>query len=242
MENNLMILLGSFLGGLTQGVSGFGAVVVMMVIFPYFETLKDSMAISSMCAMPMNLFTVFLYRQKISFKKVLGPVMAYYVATLLFTRIAAAMNLEAFKPVFGAFLVFLSLYFMYFSKKIHVKESKWTAILCMFTAGLTMTFFGISGPVIVLYYVAVLTDKEEYVGTLGFIFLITNIFTAFVRGANGFYRWELVAPIAFGFVGVLSGFYLGSRLIRIIDGVTVKKLVYIILAVSGSITALKGIF
>lgn len=241
MGNNLIILVGGFLAGLIQGVSGFGAVVVMMVIFPYFETMKDSMAISSMCAMPMNLFTVLLYRTKIRFKKVLGPVAAYYVATLLFTRIAAAMNLETFKPMFGTFLVLLSLYFMYFSKKIHVRESNITAILCMFTAGMTMSFFGISGPVIVLYYVAVLTDKEEYVGTLGFIFLITNIFTAVVRLANGFYRWDLLAPIACGIVGVLSGFYLGSRLIRIINGATVKKLVYIILAISGSITALKGI-
>ena len=241
METNLTILAGGFLAGLTQGVSGFGAVVLMMVIFPYFETMKDSMAISSMCAMPMNFFTVFLYRTKIRFKKVLVPVTAYYVATILFTRIAARMNLEAFKPVFGAFLVFLSLYFMYFSKKIHVQESRWMAILCMFAAGMTMSFFGISGPVIVLYYVAVLTDKEEYVGTLGFIFLITNIFTGLVRLANGFYRWELLMPIACGIVGVLSGFYVGSRLIRIIDGATVKKLVYVILAISGSITALKGI-
>ena len=169
------------------------------------------------------------------------PVAFYYLSSFLFTRVAAAMNLEAFKPVFGVFLVILSLYFMFFSKKIHLKNSLRNACLCMFLGGCTMSFFGISGPVIVMYYVSVLTDKEEYVGTMGFIFFITNLFTAFMRGMNGFYRWELMPAVGFGTLGVLLGFYTGSRIIRYINGATVKKIVYAVLAISGTLTAVKGL-
>ena len=238
----LGIIFGSsFLAGLIQGVSGFGGVVVLMTILPYFETMKDSMAISGICAMPMNISTVLLYRKKIQFRKVLLPVASYYVATLLFTKVAASMNLEAFKPIFGIFLVCLALYFMIFAKKIHVQESLRNGVLCMFAAGIAMSFFGISGPIIVMYYVAVLSDKEEYVGTLGFIFLVTNFFTTVVRYMNGFFTLALLPAIGSGTAGILLGFFTGARLIKYIDGATVKKIVYVFLAISGAITAVKGL-
>ncbi len=241
MMEIITVFITSLFAGLVQGVSGFGAVVILMVVLPYFETMKAAMSIAGVCAMPMNLTIIHRYRDKVRFRQAIGPMLFYFAGTTFFTHLASGVNLEAYKYLFGIFLFALALYFMFFSKKIKLENTFRNAVICMLVASITNSFFGISGPLMVLYYVAVLKDKEEYIGTMSALFFTGNLYSTFVRLYNGFFTTEMIPSMIAGSVGMVIGSIIGGQIVKHIDGAKVKKIVYAVLAVSGAITAVKGL-
>lgn len=236
-----MVFVASLLGGFVQGVAGFGALVVVMIVLPYFMPLKLATALAGLGTLPTNFVMSCKYRQKIRYKTVIIPLAFYFLSMTIFVHLAAAINLESLKPVFGLFMMGLSVYFSYFSSKIHVQNNLRNAILCMVVAGFTASFFGISGPVFVLYYVSVLADKEQYIGTMAFIFLLAELFGGLVRYLNGFFSLSDFPVVLMELSGMLLGSQIGNRLVSRIDGAKLKKIVYGMLAISGAMTFVKGI-
>jgi len=241
MEMLAIVFLASLVGGFVQGVAGFGALVVVMIVLPYFMPMKLATALGGLTTQPMNLLISLKYGHKIQYKTVVIPLFFYFLSCTFFIHLAASLNLESLKPVFGLFMLGLSVYFSYFSSKVHVKNNLRNAVLCMVAAGFTASFFGISGPVFVLYYVSVLTDKEQYIGTLAFIFLISEVYGGIVRYLNGFFSLSDFPIVLMGLSGMLIGSQLGNRLVSRIDGTKLKKIVYGMLAISGATTFIKGI-
>ena len=234
----LIVLLTTMVGGYIQAITGFGCAVVMMVVFPHFFNMLQAPALSSAIAFGLSATMAWRFRKHIEPAKAL-PMAAIYVAvSTVVIRMARELDLDLLNLVFGGFLVLLSLYYLFLSDNMAVRPNLVTTLLCAGVAGLFGGLFGVGGPLLVLYFIAVSRDKESYIANLQIIYLITNITNTTTRVLNGIYTWDLVPLTLLGIVGINLGKMAGLRVLDRIDIVRMKKLVYLFIGVSGAINVI----
>jgi uncharacterized membrane protein YfcA len=77
MEFITYIFLPAFVAGIIQGVTGFGAGVVMMMFLPLQYSIIQSAGVSSAICMILCAAMVYRYRKTINFKKIIAPAIIY---------------------------------------------------------------------------------------------------------------------------------------------------------------------
>ena len=90
----------------------------------------------------------------------------------------------------------------------------------------------------VVYFLAAMDDKEQYLATIQFFFFTTGLYTMILRCVNGIYTLDLMPYTVIGLIAVILGKWIGGRIVDRIDTVTMKKIVYVFLGLSGIATLL----
>ena len=113
---NPMIIVAciAFLGGIVQGVTGFGAGIVMMMVLPMFFLIPQAAGISSTIGLMLCSLMAYRYRKSVNLKKAVIPSALFLVVSSCSAYFAMYVNQELIKKIFGAFLIALSIYFIFF--------------------------------------------------------------------------------------------------------------------------------
>ena len=94
-------------------------------------------------------------------------------------------------------------------------------------------FFSIPGPALVLYFTVATRSKEEYIATLQFSFtvqLVAKIIYLWARrGLSGYIAGHIPGVVAASAIGIV----LGLRLFDRVSAKTLRRLVLILMVVSG---------
>ena len=171
----MWILLITFAGGLVQAVTGFGGGIVIMTVLPNLVSMNLAPAISNTICTPLACAIAWKYRKHASVKTNIILCLAFMAASTVAIEITARVEMNHLKPVFVGFLVLMGLYSLFFSDKVTVRGNLATALFCSCASGLLAGLFGIGGPFMVLYYLAVTRTKEEYLENINFLFGITAV-------------------------------------------------------------------
>lgn len=229
------------LSGLVQSVTRSGGGIMAMLFLPNFMPMKVAPALSDTICTPLSGSISWKYRKFISRGKILVPAIFYLISSGICIKLSTVVNLDSLKAVFGGLLVVLAFYFIFFSGKIHLKGNFLTAFLCSLFSGVMAGFFGIGGPLMVLYYLAVTDEKEDYLGTINLFFTITAIYQIAMRAITGVLTLDLVPLMLAGIAGVLVGKTIGGKIVDRINGELMKKIIYVFLAIAGVITIIKAV-
>ena len=229
----LVVFFASIVAGVIQSVTGFGSGIFMMLFFPLFFPILQASALSSSISLVSNVSLSWRYRRKCQWKLTLFPSIVYILTSSAAILLAPYLPTETLKKVFGGFLVILSIYFLTVSGRIKIKANLVSATICGALSGVVGGLFGIGGPPMVIFFLAALDDKEQYLGTIQFFFLVTSFYTFIFRIINGIYGVELIPFSLIGIVGILIGKAIGTRIIDRINADTMKKIVYVFLGFSG---------
>ncbi len=230
------LVVGAFFGGFIQPITGFGsALILVLFLSPFYSmTIAPSLAAGisiGLCA-PM----VWRSRKSIDWRGALFPVAVYTAVNILVIRMLGSFDLKLLTMVFGAFLVVLSVYYLFFAKKVSVKPSRTAAFLCSAFSGITGGLFSVGGPLMALYFVASTDRRETYVGNLQFLFTVTNIVSALMRAAGGLYPASLLPATLLGTAAIIAGERVGARVSAHVNASNIKTVVYIGVGVSGLLT------
>ena len=238
----LYVLIPSIGGGLVQGTTGFGSGIFVMLFFPYFLPLLQSSALSSLAGVFICISMAWKFRKNINPKVVILPAIFYFIASFLALRFAVNTDMSQLKAVFGLFLIAISLWFMFFADKVRIKANLLTAFICGSIAGVASGLFGIGGPPMVIYMLAITgDDKEAYLANTQFFFCLTGIYTAFLRVVNGILTPDLLPLVIPGMIGMTIGKNVGVNIVEKIDVKLMKKLIYAFLGLSGLLTFVTNI-
>ena len=239
LETLLVVAGSSTAAGVVQALTGFGAGIVQMLFFPMLLPLLSASALSGAISLMLAVGMAWQYRKHIRKDLLVVPAIVYAVVSALALSFADSFDTTVMLKVFGAFLILLSVYFLGFSGKLRVKANVGTAAVCATLSGVVGGLFGIGGPPMVVYYLAAMEDKREYLGTIQAFFCFTNTYTLVVRLLKGFYTADMLLPTAVGIAAILLGQFIGGRIQSRINGDTMRKLVYAFLGVTGVINLLK---
>ena len=234
----LAIVAAALAAGVVQTVTGFGAAIFMMLIMPHFFDMFAAPAVTSAITVGLSLTLAWKFRAHIRWKTCLFPALVYLLFSTASISLAKKLNLEHLSFAFGIFLIVLSVYFFVFSERITMRANRGTAAVCAMVSGITSGFFGIGGPLMAVYFISAIKEKESYIGTIQFLFAATNIVNLFVRIANGIYTMDLLPATVLGFAGITIGKLVGLRILDRIDPARIKKLVYAFVGISGILSLL----
>ena len=233
-----VVFLAPIVAGLIQTVTGFGSGIFMMVFFPTIFPILGASAISSAISLAGTCSLSWHYRKHCKWKLTLIPALIYILVSSGAILLAPYLPTDILKKVFGVFLMLLSVYFLVFSSKMKIKATLLSATVCGTLAGILGGLFGIGGPPMVIYFLAALDSKEEYLGTIQFHFFVTGVYMLFFRIYKGILTMDMIPYILLGMAGIMIGKKLGTKIVDRINADTMKKLVYAFLGVSGFLNLL----
>lgn len=232
----LAVGLSSVAAGFLQTVTGFGAATVLMVVLPCFFDMVVSPALSSSICMGLAASLALRFRHAIRLRLVLFPILIYTAASVLSIRLSAEADLWLLSVIFGAFLVILSGYFLFFSSEAALKGGPLSMTICSIVSGVCAGLFSIGGPTMALYYLSAAKEKDEYIANIQFLFAVTYAAGLPARISSGAYTADLLPMTVLGIASILAGQQLGLSVSEKLDAELVKKLVFIYVGITGIIT------
>lgn len=233
MEIYILIILVVCLGAFVQSSAGFGFSIITMSLFPLFFSVIDSMILVVFTNLVAIVFIVVKYFKHIQFKLLVVPLILLLITTYYGLVNAVKIDNDIFMKILGIALILLSIYFYFFSKKIKMPANQLTATITGVVAGLMNGFLSIPGPAVVLYYSAAIKDKKEYIATVQFLFLSSTLLKIAFFTTQYDVSLEIIKLIPFTILAAMLGTFLGHRAFKKMNSETLKKLVYIVMAVAG---------
>ncbi len=229
-----LILIG--LGaGFVQRVSGFGLGIFAMLFMPYFIPTTSATAISSLFSCGTSSYNAICYRKNIPFKTVLPLICSALVTIPVAVSLSAYVPKDVFKIILGAVLIVLSIYFIFFNRKLTIKPTILNGVIAGAVGGALGGLFSTGGPPIVLYLTHATDDKERYFAGIQFYFCFSNIYATITRIFKGIIDWTVLLYAVVGFAGCMLGDFVGKFFFNKLDPEKFKLVIYIGMIVSGII-------
>lgn len=229
-----VLLLATFLGGLVQGISGFAFGIVFIAIMQNFMPYTELLALSALLCIVMLAVNAFLYRKHIVWRWLPLPLAINFVfvmGALRFLKYTASF--PYWHKLLGVVFILLSLYLYFWQQKLQIRPTLRNALLFCGTGGIMTGLFGMGGPPMVLYFLAIANDKEQYLSTSQMFFFFTVLYEFAGRWLNDMVHTSTLQYAAIGVGAVLLGLWIGNRIFRYIDVKLLKSIIYGIMFVNG---------
>lgn len=229
----LMILI-MFGGSFIQRVTGFGYGIFAMTFLPYFfENYTEANVLTSILSCVTSIVVCIRMFKIVSWKNNIFPVIGCLVSVYFAVRFMKSSDDTTLRVLLGIVLILLSIFFMFFSGKIHIRKSWYGGLIAGALSGVLNGLFSMGGPPVVIYFMESEEDTSHYLATIQTFFAITNIYSIGIKVAAGFVTQNVLVCVAIGAVGMIAGMIVGARVSDRINGDMMKKCVYAVMAFSG---------
>ncbi|AUH38206.1 permease [Lactiplantibacillus plantarum] len=229
----LLVFLPGLLAGLVQGLTGFGAAIVMMIFLPQLFPIAQSAAVAGVIMAASVITLVWRYHQHIHFRQIIVPFIVYASVAAYSVHLGQVLDVQLLRRLLGALLVSLAGYFSLSKRAANQTYPWWLAGLFMIISGFFNGLFGIGGPLMDLYFLSLADTTADYLGNLQTFFLIDVVYISTVRVLNGILTPVLLPHIMIGMVGAVIGTALAARILSRLPMTTVRHLIYLFIGLSG---------
>jgi len=220
--------------GFVQRVSGFGLGIFVMLFLPYLmPSHTAAAAISCLFSLFTSTSNAIKNRKHISYATVMPMIVAAFVCIPVAVYFSSSVPTRLFQILLGIVLIALSLYFLFFNSRIHIKPTKRNGVIAGALGGTLNGMFSTGGPPAVLYLTHATTDKLAYFASIQFYFAFTNLWSTATRAINGIITWEILLYTAIGLIGCVVGNFFGSKVFDKLDAAKLKTIIYIGMIISG---------
>lgn len=227
------VAIASFIAGFLQGCTGFGAVMIMMMILPFFFPISDSIGIANSSTLAGNISVAYQYRKHFKIKTVFIPALINMIVNGIAILISIKTDKILIKKSFGVFLVILAAYYLFFNKGKNWILSPPVRMAMVIGFAVTSAFFGVGGPLIALYFMNTTESREEYLGSIQFFFMLASLFNIVFRIATGLLVKDHILPIIIGMLCVMLSGFLSRPFVKRMNVKHAEILTYIFVGLTG---------
>ena len=228
-------------GAFVQRVTGFGMGIFAMLFLPYFFPSHGmAAAVIGLVNCAGSVYNAVRHRKHIRLRLMLPMVGTALALIPLAVYWSASLPQSVMKRLLGVVLVALSIWFLFFSKRVHMKPTIPNGMAAGAVSGLLNGMFTTGGPPAVLYLIHATSDKLVYFATIQAFFAFTNSFSSVNRALNGLITLPVLALAAVSMAGWGLGNTLGSRVFEKLDAERLRRIVYYGMVVSGVLMILQG--
>ena len=230
----LYVILVGFGAAFVQRVSGFGLGIFAMMFLPHFLPSHTAAAtISCLFSCYTTTFNSIRYRKDVAYKTAIPMLAAALISIPIAVYFAAKVSAKIFEILLGSVLVVLSIYFLFFNKKIKIKPTIPNGIVAGTLGGALNGLFSTGGPPAVLYLTSATPNNITYFATIQFYFCLTNIYATANRAINGLITTDLLIYAGVGILGCIAGDFFGRKIFDKLDAQKLKYIIYIGMIISG---------
>ena len=233
-----------FAGGLAKGVLGVGLPMIALPLLYTSLPIREAVAIMYGPVLLMNVWQAFQGGWFLTALRKFWPMMTAVVAgTWLGAKALVGIDATTLQVIVGATVAGFSLVNLLQPKlAVSPKHFLWLSVV----VGVTGGFFGgltlFIGPAVIMFMVALRIPKEEFIGTIGLVYLLGIIPTGITYVAEGVLRAEHIVPTLIAcvpvFVGMLAGQWIRGR----VNEDTFRKTLLVALVLIGLNMVRQGLF
>lgn len=230
----LFFFLFCLLAAIVQRVSGFGFGIVIMTVLPYImPTYGEATTLSGLMAMMTSIMVVARLWRQVNWSHLLPILFTFLIVSFFAVLFVSAVDDKLLKHILGVILILVSIYFLYFSERIHIRPTLPMQIGMGTISGMMGGFCGMQGPPAVLYFLQSEPTKEKYLAIAQTYFLLGNLCMTFYRAGNGFLTATVGRYWCLGILAVIAGSWIGGKIFERLSQKRLRYVVYIYMAISG---------
>lgn len=226
------IMLALVLSGSVKGVFGIGFPVVAMAILPLFITPISAITVIALPIVVTNIQQLFSekeWRQIIIKYRYMALFML--LASFLSSQILTQISVDLITAIIGFALALFAIYSLFNFTLPITTHSSWQ-IIAGASSGLLSGMTGIQSTAII-YFASLDISRDEFVGAVGYIFLVGGLGLTIGLINNNFLNSSTVMLSLFGVLFSVVGFKLGSLLRPYIHSELFKKLLFLLMLIIG---------
>lgn len=237
----LLWILATLLAFYIKGLCGFANTLVFTSVLGFGVNNVNISPVELVLGFPSNIILTWKNRKWLKPSIVITLSILVLSGCIPGALLLKSVDAKFIKIFFGCVLCFISLeMFLRENNKISIKESKMFLIIIGILSGVLCGLFGV-GALLVAYISRVTKNPNEFKANISAVFIVENIFRIFLYTYLGVITLETLKSslllIPFMLIGLWCGIFSG----KFINEKIVKKLVIILLMISGIILILKNV-
>jgi uncharacterized membrane protein YfcA len=233
-----LFLISTFFGGLTTGIAGFAAgLVVSGVWLHILDPLQTATLICTYGIVNQG-YTIWKLRHAFLWQRVLPFIVGGLVGVPIGAFLLAAINQAAMRVIIGALLIAFSTYNLLKPAVTPIRAGTATDAGIGVLNGLLGGLTGLGGVVITIW--CQLRDWPKDVQRTVFqpVIAVTMAMSAFSFALNGAFTGETIKLFFFGLPALIAGLWVGLKLYGRLDDAAFKKVILWLLLLSGVVLLL----
>ncbi len=231
-----MALLAEILGT----VGGFGSSLFFVPIASYFLDFHSVLGVTAMFHVLSNLTKIGFFNKGVDKKLILNLGIPAVLFVILGAYLSQFINTKWLEIALSVFLIGLSLFFLIF-KNIIIKPNTFNSVTGGITSGFIAGLIGTGGSIRGMTLAAFNLRMEVFIATSAVIDLAIDSSRTVVYALNGFVRKDDLYLLPILLVVSIIGTFIGKKLLDKISEEQFKKVVLILILVTGIITAIKAL-
>ncbi len=233
MEVYLLISAVIFFAGLTQGLSGFGAILLAIPLLATFLDIKTVIPLTALTGLATTIILLIQLWQHLEWKKILPFLLGSLPGIPIGVLFLKEVDKGTVQLVLGGFLIAYSAYSLLSRNPTKGTRKGW-AYLFGFLGGCLGGAFSAAGPAVIVYTSMQNWIKDRTKAAIQGIFFVSGTLVVASYILNGF-----VTPAVLKYFGVslptlIMGTYVGSFFYGRIDEVQYRKVMFVLLGLMGA--------
>lgn len=226
-------IIATFTAYFLKGLCGFANTLVFTTIMAFGANNVNISPVELIIGLPSNIILTWRNRQKLDFKMVLPLVIMVILGSIPGALLLKSVNASYVKIFFGGLVMFIGAELFYREK--HGSKSRGSKLMFLIVgilSGILCGMFGV-GALLAAYLSRVTETGSEFKANLSAVFIADNIFRVILYSTLGLITFPVVKQAVVLIPVMLISLYLGIKFSDILDDKIVKKLVMILLIISG---------
>ena len=232
IEYTLIVLI-TFLAGFTQGLSGFGSILLALPLLTLFLDIKTVIPLAALHGLLTTIILFIELRKSLDWQKIL-PLFAGSIPGIpIGVYFLKNMNTDTIQLTMGLILVSYALFNLSFRPVMWELRTA-GASLTGFLAGCLGGALGAAGPPVIVYTSLQPWSKDTIKATLQGFYLASGMLVVFLHALNGLTTMPVLWYFLISMPALILGTYVGSFFYGRIGDQTYKKIMFILLALLGA--------
>jgi len=239
MGTYLWVCVIVFFAAFTQGLSGFGSILLALPLLAIFLDIKTVIPLVALYGVSITLLLLVQLRKHLEWKQIypllVGAALGIPIGVFFLKR----LNRDIIHWTLGIILVSYSMY-SFFSKPSKGGISEGWAYLFGLFGGCLGGALGASGPPVIVYTSLQSWSKDKIKVTLQGFFIVSGLMVVSAHAISGLTTVAVLRFYGVSLIFLILGTYVGSYLYGMIGEQWYKKIMFIVLAFLGAFMIYKA--
>ncbi|WP_051305773.1 sulfite exporter TauE/SafE family protein [Desulfogranum mediterraneum] len=242
METYLIAALCWGIGGVINGVTGFGLALIAMPLFSQYVDLGYAVPAGTLIGLSMNLQMGWTYRRSTDWQRLRPLLIGALPGAIIGATVLSHMPEAGIKMIMGIFLLGYALWSLFFPKvRARAVSPRWgyLAGLCSTAIG---TAFGMGGPPTIVYTTLAGWSQEAVKAGIASFFLCAGMVMVVVQLAYGLHSLTSLSYVAVCAPAVALGCRGGILLSRRLAERSYRTMIFLLLVMMALVILYRAVF
>lgn len=242
----VLVALMQVVGFFVQGCTGFGCTVIAAAVTNGLLGTEVGVPYGTLITLPFLYYLGIKAFKNVSWKDLAKIIILCLPGILVGNYLFYAISPTVAKISIGAMITFIALMNIYkcivkplILKQVEVEDAPDTLFKktlrygCLILGGIVHGAFNIGGPLITVYTIEAVKEKEKFRNTMNMVWVILNTWNAFNQYRNGAFTPYMWSALLIGLPMAAIGFFLGMAFLKKINREQFLRIVYVVLLFVG---------